>query len=130
MKLNVARKFDKVMLNRENPSGFIKFIYEDLERQLCKGLMDKLRDHKPHAVRLSEPKIIEDTHETYWPESEAKQDLVCMNLVQCENCKYNPDKPHKYYDDDLIYRYFWCPKFIEDLNGKGYCPYGKEYEDA
>ena len=129
MKLRVARKFDKVMLDRENLSDFIKFIYEDLERQLCKGLMDKLEDHKPYAVRLSEPKIIEDVPESWWPESEAKQDLVCINLVQCKNCKYNPDKPHKYYDDDLIYSYIWCPKFIEDLNGNGFCPYGKEIDD-
>ena len=44
MKLRVARKFDKVMLDRENPSDFIKFIYEDLERQLYERLMDKLKD--------------------------------------------------------------------------------------
>lgn len=61
-------------------------------------------------------------------ESEAKQDLVCINLVQCKNCKYNPDKPHKYYDDDLTYSYAWCWAFIQDLNGEGYCPYGKEIE--
>ena len=127
MKLRVARKFDKVMLDRENPSDFIKFIYEDLERQLYEGLMGELKDHKPRAVRLSEPKITEDV--PVWAESEARQDLVCINLVQCENCKYNPDKPHKYYDDDLIYSYAWCPKFIEDLNGKGFCPYGKEMDD-
>ena len=111
MKLRVARKFDKVMLDRENPSDFIKFIYEDLERQLYKGLMDELKDHKPHAVRLSEPKIIEDAPESWWPESEAKQDLVCIDLVQCKNCRMN---------------FPWCQKFRDELGGNGFCPYGAE----
>ena len=115
MKLRVARKFDKVMLDREDPSDFIKFIYEDLERQLYEGLMVELKDYKPRAVRLSEPEITEDVPESYWPECEAKQDLVCINLVQCENC---------------IRSFPWCPKFRDELGGNGFCSYGKEYEDA
>jgi hypothetical protein len=115
MKLRVARKFDKVMLDRENPSDFIKFIYEDLERQLYGSLMDKLKDHKPHAVRLSEPKIIEDVHESYWPESEARQDLVCIDLVQCKNCRMN---------------FPWCQRFRDELGGEGFCPYGREIVDV
>ena len=111
MKLRVARKFDKVMLDRENPSDFIKFIYEDLERQLYEGLMDKLKDYKPHAVRLSEPKIIEDVPESYWPECEAKQDLVVIDLIQCKDCRMN---------------FPWCQKFRDELGGNGFCPYGAE----
>ena len=115
MKLRVAQKFDKVMLDRENPSDFIKFIYGDLERQLGKRLMDELKDHKPHAVRLSEPKIIEDAPGLWWPpESEAKQDLICIDLVQCENCMRS---------------FPWCQKFRDELGGKGFCSYGKEYEE-
>lgn len=118
MKLKVARKFDKVMLDRENLSDFMKFIYEDLERQLYEGLMDKLKDHKPHAVRLSEPTepiTSEGAPGTWWPECEVKQDLICIDLVQCENCR-------------MVYP--WCQKFRDELGGKGFCPYGKEYEDA
>lgn len=115
MKLNVARRFDKVMLDRANPSDFIKFIYEDLERQLYEGLMDKLRDHKPHVVRLSEPKITEDVPESYWPESEARQDLVCIDLVQCENCMRS---------------FPWCQKFRDELGGKGFCSYGTSWKGA
>lgn len=111
MKLCVARKFDKVMLDRENPSDFIKFIYEDLKRQLYESLMGELEDHKPHAVLLSEPKIIEDVPESYWPESEAKQDLVCIDLVQCKNCRMH---------------FPWCHKFKSELGGNGFCPYGAE----
>lgn len=115
MKLRVARKFDKVMLDRENPSDFIKFIYEDLERRLYEGLMNELKDHKPHAVRLSEPKITEDVPESWWPECEAKQDMVVIDLVQCENCRMN---------------FPWCQKFRDELDGNGFCPYGKEIENA
>ena len=115
MKLRVARKFDKVMLDRENPSDFIKFIYEDLERRLYEGLMNELKDHKPHAVRLSEPKITEDVPESWWPESEAKQDMVVIDLVQCKNCRMN---------------FPWCQKFRDELDGNGFCPYGKEFEDG
>lgn len=111
MKLRVARKFDKVTLDRENPSDFIKFIYEDLERQLYKGLMGELKDHKPHAVRLSEPKITEDVPGSYWPECEAKQDLCILDLVQCKNCRMN---------------FPWCQKFRDELGGNGFCPYGAE----
>lgn len=114
MKLRVARKFDKVLLDRENPSDFIKFIYEDLEKQLYEGLMGELKNYKPHAVRLSEPEFIEDAPGSYWPESEVKQDLVCIDLVQCKNCRMN---------------FPWCQKFRDELGGEGYCPYGRKWED-
>ena len=114
-KLCVAQKFDKVMLDRENSSDFVKFILENVERKLCEGLMDKLEDHKLHAVRLSEPKIIEDVPESWWLESEVRQDLVCLKLVQCKNCRMH---------------FPWCQKFKFELGGEGYCPYGKEIEDA
>ena len=110
-KLHVVQKFDKVKLDRANPSDFVKFILENVERKLCEGLMDKLEDHKPHVVRLSEPKIIEDVPESWWPESEVRQDLECINLVQCENCMRS---------------FPWCQKFRDELGGKGFCSYGKE----
>lgn len=127
MILKTKQTFDKVMLDlRQNPGDFLNYIAMGANRELVDKFVDRLRDHKLYIVKLSEPWTEdEDTYGTM----AYRQDLICNRIVQCENCKYNPDKPHKYYDDDLIYSYSWCPKFIEDLNGKGFCPYGKEMED-
>ena len=124
MILKTKQTFDKVMLDlRQNPGDFLNYIAMSANRELVDKFVDRLRDHKLYIVKLSEPWTEdEDTYGTM----AYRQDLICDRIVQCENCKYNPDKPHKYYDDDLIYSYSWCPKFIEDLNGKGFCPYGKD----
>ena len=128
MVLKTKQTFDKVMLDRHrNPGDFLNYVAMGANRELVDKLVDRLRNHKLYIVRLSEPWTEdEDTYGTM----AYRQDLLCDRMVQCDNCKYNPDKPHKYYNDDLIYSYIWCPKFIEDLNGKGFCPYGKEYENA
>lgn len=126
MILQTKQTFDKVMLDRENSSEFLKFVIQHAEQELTSKLIDELQDHKLHIVKLGKPWTEDDPK---WMQISYRQILDNDILVQCENCKYNPDKPHKYYDDDLIYSYIWCPKFIEDLNGKGFCPYGKEIED-
>ena len=126
MILQTKQTFDQVMLDRTNSSEFLKFVAQHAEQELVSKLIDELQDHKLHIVKLGEPWTENDEK---WRQVTYRQILDNDILVQCENCKYNPDKPHKYYDDDLIYSYIWCSKFIEDLNGKGFCPYGKEIED-
>lgn len=126
MILKTKQTFDKVMLDCENSSEFLKFVIQQSEQELVSKLIDELQDHKIHIVKLGRPWTEDDPK---WLQISYRQILDNDILVQCRNCKYNPDKPHKYYDNDLIYSYIWCPKFIEDLNGKGFCPYGKEIED-
>ena len=129
MILRAEQIFDKVYLDREHPSDFIDYISYAMERELFNKFIDQLKDHKLRVVELKEPEFIGDLPGSWSTQGAYRQDLVCLTLVQCENCKYNPDKPHKYYDDDLTYSYAWCWAFIQDLNGEGYCPYGKEIED-
>lgn len=126
MILQTKQTFDQVMLDRANSSEFLKFVIQHAEQELTSKLIDELQDHKLHIVKLGKPWTEDDPK---WFQVSYRQILDNDILVQCENCKYNPDKPHKYYDDDLTYSYIWCPKFIEDLNGKGFCPYGKEIDD-
>ena len=126
MMLQTKQTFDQVMLDRADSSEFLKFVIQHAEQELVSKLIDELQDHKLHIVKLGKPWTEDDPK---WRQVSYRQILDNDILVQCRNCKYNPDKLHKYYDDDLIYSYGWCPKFIEDLNGKGFCPYGKEIED-
>lgn len=114
MILRAEQMFNKVYLDREHPSDFIKFVMDSIERELVNKLMDKLKDHKIHIVELKEPEFIEDIPGSWWDQSAIKQDLVCFELVQCKNCKMN---------------FPWCQKFRDELGGNGFCPYGKEIED-
>lgn len=113
MILRSQQVLDKVYLNRENPSDFIEFISHSNERELVNKLMDELKDHKIHIIELKEQEFIQD-----FPmigEFAIKQDLVCEKLVRCKNCKRV---------------YPWCQRFRDELDGHGFCPYGKEIEDA
>ena len=115
MILRAEQKFDKVYLDRENPSDFIKFIAENTERELVNKFVDKLGDHKPYIVKLNKPEFIEDLPGSSWgPQSAYKQELVCLTFVQCKNCRMS---------------YPWCQRFRDELDGYGFCPYGKEFED-
>lgn len=112
MILSSQQVFDKVYLDRENPSDFIEFISYITERELVYKLMDELEDHKIHIIELKEPEFIQDF--TMIGESAIKQNLVCEKLVQCKNCRMH---------------FPWCHKFKSELGGNGFCPYGKEIED-
>lgn len=116
MVLRAEQMFDKVYLDREHPSDFIKFIMESIKRELVNKLMDELEDHKIHIVELKEPGFIEDLPGSCWNQQSAcKQDLVCLKIVQCKNCRM---------------AYPWCQRFRDELGGDGFCPYGKEIENA
>ncbi len=115
MVLRAKQIFDKVYLDREHPSDFIEFITHGLKRELVNKLMDELEDHKPRVVVLKEPEFIEDLPESWWAHSGYKQDLVCLTVVQCKNCRMH---------------FPWCQKFKSELGGNGFCPYGKEIENA
>ena len=106
--------FDKVCLDREHPSDFIDYIAHSIKRELVNKLIDQLDDHKLRAVVLKEPAFIEDLPGSWWDQIAYKQELVCLTLVQCENCRMS---------------YPWCQRFRDELGGKGYCPYGREIED-
>lgn len=112
MILRSQQAFDKVYLNRENPSDFIEFISHGIERELVNKLMDELKDHKIHIIELKEQEFIQDF--SMIGESAIKQDLVCLKLVRCKNCRM---------------AYPWCQRFRDELGGNGFCPYGKEIED-
>ena len=112
MILRSQQTFDKVYLDREHPSDFIKFVTESIERELVNKFMDELQDHKIHIVELKEPEFIEGFLMT--GECAIKQDLVYEKLVQCKHCK-------------MVYP--WCQKFRDELDGYGFCPYGREIED-
>lgn len=116
MILKSQQVFDKVYLDREHPSEFINFIAESVKRELVNKFMDELEDHKLRVVVLKEPGFIEDLPGSRWaPQSAYEQELVCLTLVQCENCCMS---------------YPWCQRFRDELGGEGYCPYGKEIENA
>ena len=109
MVLRSQKAFDKLYLDREHPSEFIEFVMYGIERELVTKLMDELKDYKTHIVELKDPEFIEDFSMT--GESAIKQDLVCVKFVQCRNCR-------------MVYP--WCQRFRDELDGNGFCPYGKE----
>lgn len=113
MILSAEQMFDKVYLDREGPVDFIEFIAHSIKRELVNKLMDELEDHKIHIIELKELELIEDLPMT--GESAIKQDLVCLKLVWCKNCR-------------MVFP--WCQKFRDELDGNGFCPYGKEIENA
>ena len=115
MILRAEQMFDKVYLDRKHPSDFIKFVMDSIKRELVNKLMDELEDHKIHIVELKEPEFIEDISGSWWAQSAIKQDLVCLKLVRCKNCRM---------------AFPWCQRFRDELDGDGFCPYGKEIEDA
>ena len=112
MVLRSQQTFDKVYLDREHPSDFIEFIMHSIERELVNKLMDELKNHKIHIIELKEPEFMEDFPMT--GETTIEQDLVCLKLVQCKDCRM---------------AFPWCQKFRDELGGNGFCPYGKEIED-
>lgn len=109
MILRAQQAFDKVYLDRENLSEFIELIMYGIERELSNKLMDELKDHKIHIIELKEPESIENFSIT--GECAIKQDLICEKFVQCKNCR-------------MVYP--WCQRFRDELDGLGFCPYGKE----
>ena len=109
MILRAQQTFDKVYLDRERPSEFIEFVMDGIERELVSKLMDEIKDHKTHVIELKEPESIEDFSMT--GECAIKQDLVCVKFVQCRDC-------------GMVYP--WCQRFRDELDGNGFCPYGKE----
>lgn len=111
MILCAQQTFDKVYLDREHPSEFIDFVMYGIERELVNKLMDELKDHKIRIVELKEPGFIEDFSK--FGESAIKQNLVCEKFVQCRNCR-------------MVYP--WCQRFRDELDGHGFCPYGKEIQ--
>lgn len=113
MVIKSQQTFDKVYLDREHPSDFIEFIMHSIERELVNKLMDELKDHEIRIIELKEPDLWED-----FPtigEAAIEQALLCEKVVRCKDCR-------------MVYP--WCQKFRDELGGKGYCPYGKEYENA
>lgn len=44
-------------------------------------------------------------------------------IVHCENCRYNPDNPRLFYDDDPVETYAWCK--TEYFGEQGFCSCGK-----
>ncbi len=116
MILRAEKMFDKEYLDREHPSDFIKFVADDVKRELINKLINELDDHKIRVVELKEPGFIEDLPGSCWSSQCAyKQDLVCLRLVQCKHC---------------CMAYPWCQRFRDELGGEGFCPYGREIEDA
>lgn len=115
MILRAEQTFDKVYLDREHPSEFIDYISYGIERELVTKVIDKLKDHKLFIVKLHEPGFVEDLPGSCWqPQCAYRQDLECMEVIQCKNCR-------------MVYP--WCQRFRDELGGEGYCPYGKEIED-
>lgn len=109
MILRAQQTFDKVYLDREHPSEFIEFVMDGIERELVTKLVDELKDHKIHIIELKEPESIENFPMT--GKCAIKQDLVCEKFVQCKNCRM---------------AYPWCQRFRDELDGHGFCPYGRE----
>ena len=109
MKLRAEQIFDKVYLDKEHPSDFIDYISHAMERELVTKVIDKLKDHKLFMVKLHEPRL-KGLHAGPWyHECVYRQDLDCMEVVQCKNCRM---------------RFPWCQKFRDELGGDGFCPYG------
>ena len=104
--------FDKVYLDRDNPSEFMKYLSYGVERELINKVMDKLNDHKLYIVKLHEPEFIEDLPGTWADQCAYRQNLEYREVVQCKDCKMT---------------YPWCQKFRDGLDGNGFCPYGNPY---
>lgn len=105
--------FDKVYLDEDDSSEFMKYCSNNVERELVTKVVDKLNDHKYYIVKLYEPEIVEDLP-WYWSNQCAyRQDLECREIVQCKDCSM---------------AYPWCQKFRDELGGNGFCPYGKPAE--
>lgn len=115
MVLRAEQIFDKVYLDREHPSDFIDYVTKSIERELVNKFVDTLGDHKLYIVKLNEPVFIEDLPGSWWNQSAYRQSLDFMEVVQCKNCRMH---------------FPWCHKFRDELGGNGFCPYGKEIEDA
>ena len=113
MVLHAEKVFDKMYLDRENPSDFIDCVSYAVERELVGKFINQLEDHKPYIVILKEPKFIEDLPESGWNQSAYRQALKCTEVVQCKNCRMH---------------FPWCQKFKSELGGNGFCPYGKEID--
>ena len=111
MVLRAEQIFDKVYLDREHPSDFIDYISYDVERELVTEVIDKLKAHKLFIVLLHEPGFVEDLPGSWHNQCAYRQDLECMEVVQCKNCRMN---------------FPWCQKFRDELGGNGFCPYGAE----
>ena len=110
MILRAEKMFDKEYLDREHPSEFIDYVAKSTERELVNKFVDKLGDHKLYIVKLHEPKFIEDLPGSSWrPTCAYRQNLECLEVIQCENCMMN---------------FPWCQKFRDELGGRGFCPYG------
>ena len=115
MILRAEQIFDKVYLDRERPSDFIEFVADSIKRELVNKLMNELEDHKLRIIVLKEPGFIEDLPGSSWqPKCAYRQDLECIKVVQCKNCRMH---------------FPWCHKFKSELGGEGYCPYGREIEE-
>ncbi len=108
MVLHAKQIFDKALLDREHPEDFIDYVTKSIERELVNKFMDTLGDHKLYIVKLNEPVFIEDLSRL---ECAYRQNLECMEVVQCKNCRMH---------------FPWCHKFRDELGGNGFCPYGKE----
>lgn len=106
--------FDKVYLDRDNPSEFIEYVSYGIERELVTKVMDKLKDHKLSIVKLHEPTFIEDLPGTWKDQCAYRQDLEYREVVQCKDCR-------------MVYP--WCQKFRDELDGNGFCPYGNPYDE-
>lgn len=117
MILRAEQIFNKVYLDRERPSDFIEFVADGIKRELVNKLMNELEDHKLRIIVLKEPEFIEDLPGSWSGQRQCaySQDLECMKVVQCKNCRMH---------------FPWCYKFKSEFGGEGYCPYGKEIEDA
>lgn len=49
--------------------------------------------------------------------------IDAQEIVRCKNCKYNPDNPRPFYDDDPVETYAWCK--TEYFGEQGFCSCGK-----
>ena len=49
--------------------------------------------------------------------------IDAQEIVRCKNCKYNPDNPRPFYDDDPVETYAWCK--TEHFGDQGFCSCGK-----
>ena len=113
MILRAEQIFDKVYLDRKHPSDFIDYISHAIGRELITKAMDKLKDHKLFVVKLHEPEFIEDLPGSWSTQCVYRQDLECLEIVQCKDCRM---------------AFPWCQKFRDELGGNGFCPYGAERE--
>ena len=111
MILQTKQTFDQYMLDRTNSSEFLKFVAQHAEQELASKLIDELQDHKLHIVKLGKPWTENDEK---WRQVTYRQILENAILVQCKNCR-------------MVYP--WCQRFRDELDGNGFCPYGKDIED-